>query len=652
MKLRRLISTVSARAGMGIANFNTYVDKALKWPLSRYDGIRIPEEPDECGVPKSTDATSSGIPPFSAAPVPSDRGSHPDRVFVSIRDNVRSFRCTDERMSTTYGICVDLSSALYGVIADVVSQVRSDRDAYRQERTMVEEDNGVAATADRRVEEVGENGNVFDESVLFETRSVVQRIVTSEVQLCGDNGADRCLQTVLQLDDCVIEECARKCVDRLYDMIGREAINNAHHVTLHYDENTTVCKWYAQYKRRMDSQTILHRDSLCRVFQYTIRSVRTRILSDLKAYLHRRSTESSCTEARVSKLLSDDEGDAYLTKVVDEKMLFYDGGGGFDDCKRYSFGEGEWRCFYCISDVDTKASNTGDNVKNRWYVFGNDSDIGLGALLYSSEMTRAHYVNGSGTVIAPPVEVCARKDWNAYKTLHFLSLCLIGNDYVPRLVNGNTKNITALGNEVDSMLASHDKHCESRVTRLSCVFNSVVAVNERYGENDAVTNRKEFAKAFAYVIVRLLKAVYGTATVQEAADANKEDTKRIGNQRGTDEILLRCNDNKRYTLADCLTVFTTRTLWYLAYCTFYTHLDDGRREALLEAATFMPTTLHLELPGLPMQRCFLYNERRLIDSEQFETTNLADMRQAIKSLTFVQLIRVIESRTLDVLESE
>lgn len=606
---------------MGIANFNTYVDKALKWPLSRYDSDRRPEESDAGGAPEGVNSPSS---------------AHPCRVFASICDNggtdvtdgknVRSSRCTDER-KTTYGICVDLSSFVYGVIADVVSEVRRENDTPRQKRMKI------------GVEVADESVKVFDESVLYETMTVqrIPGLVTSESMTGGENSnttADRRSQNVLRLDECVIEECVRRCVDRIYNVIGGEAINNAHYFALHFDENTTICKWYVQFKRRVDSQTIVDRDSLRRVFQNTIRSVRTRILFDLKTYLHQRM-ESSCTdrvvEARVSALLSDD---ACLAKVVDEKMLFYNGDDGIDGRKqRYLFGEGEWKCFYCICDVDTEASNTGDNVKNYWYVFGHDSDIGLGTLLYSSDVTRVHYVNSLGTVIAPPVEVCARKDWNAYKTLHFLSLCLIGNDYVPRLVNESTKNITALGNEVDSMLASDDEHCESRVTRLSCVF----AVHERCGENDAVTNRTEFAKAFAYVIVRLLRAVYGTVHVQTA---------------DVDDILLRCNDNKRYTLADCLTVFTTRTLWYLSYCAFYKHLDDGRRKALLNAATFMSNAIHLDLPGLPMRRCFFYNERRLIDGEQFETANLADMRQAIKSLTYVQLVEVLESRTLDVLESE
>lgn len=658
---------------MGIGNFVTYVEKALKWTSPHYRCDLRPEE------------MANGVRTYlSDTPIVGVRDDYVhhtrylDDVLRAICDesNTDATRIAptlrSDTATTAYGVCVDLSSFLFSVIADVVNF------GQREHRWSPATDRGTVEVSKKRPRE---RKDAFDETLLrdamFRPRSTASSRsgngASSSTGCTVEDGRRR--PTVVALDDSQLEECVQKCFAKVYGVIGNGTITNAHYLTLHYDENTTMCKAYLQHKRRTASQKIVSRDSVYRVYRDVIRLIKARMTFDLKPSLCARlqtildepadSGRSDDAEKRIFELVANVDV-SFLDRLVSEKMQIQCDGdesnNANDACRRqrYLFGEGEWKCFYGITDVERDDSSRGLNRRIQWYVFGNDSDIGLGALLYSSDLARIHYVNKRNTILSAPDIVCKREDLNAYKAIHFLALCLIGNDYVPRLIADSTKNMSRLGDEIELMLSSDREHCKASLKLLSDVFDpDLPAPSDRKDGDRRACDFDEtygFARAFGYVIARLLIAVYGTvgdrgADIVETVFSIEHtplDTDAADPSSRCYDSLPRADDNRRRPITEYLEVFVLRTLWYMAYCTFYRHMDDDRRRDFrtdLSAHRYFP----LYVPRLPGKRCFTYSEERLMAGKTFEVGDVIYMRAYVKTVSTHRLVRVLETQVTNVL---
>ena len=464
----------------------------------------------------------------------------------------------------------------------------------------------------------------------------------------------------------LVQICASACLEHLLAVVGRDTIANAHYFFLHFDENTTSCKWYEQYKRICSNNFRLSNESRKRVFIETLRMVKEHLLADTEKRLtHEFRTRPSRRDEPfhdedVLRLLTND---GFLNKVVFEKMgLLRNVHTNDIRAQRYSSGEGEWKCFYSIRDVENEPSPFHAEtapVHHQWFVFGNDGDIGLGVILHTTASSEILYVNTSKRVLSVPMDIMSDRP-HAFKALHFLALSLIGNDYVPRLVNSSLSNLTALATEVDRMIKSEETFCRKYVEEWARVFqepnrrDEEAAADKRWDSTD----RSNFALAIAYICARLLKAVYNKT--------NRGD--ECGNTRCVENCFARffglegaqvsrtidktksiaCEDGVNRSFFDCFKPYVACTLWYAAYCMFYTNMSPSQQSNFQR---LVQTSDHeLIVKGLPMRKHYRYNERRLHQHVQFRISKIRDVQCAIKNLTTDTLIATIEKCTIDVLE--
>lgn len=659
---------------MGITNFIIYVERALKWSTPRYDSNHHIEVLENLQEYTSDVLYANKAPNVNELDKLKDRGATEEIVHTQYFEEVLKLVCERlhlpsvnisssdrcRRRKHVSGLCVDLSSFCYGVIIDVISA-----DRQRNQCTTSSAYGSTGENTQDCSKKLRKSDDVFSESVVLQEQAMD----------CGyktvTHNDEKPVGLVVTLDTRLIDECAQRCFEKIYNVIGFNTINYAHYFTLHYDEHTTSCKWYVQYKRRTTSQIIIDKESMNCVFQKVIELVRARMVYDLKSSLRVRlqtfSYEPMDEKCRENinhgvQLLSTSM-DSVLEEVVAKKMQLPHTRERLVNVnnQRFLYGEGEWKCFYSIMDVECEASDRFEDTQHSWYVFGNDSDIGLGALLYSSNLSRIHYVNHSRVIISPPAVVCTRNDFNAYKALHFLSLCLLGNDYVPRFINESASNMRALGDEIDAMLSSDDEYCKTCIKCLCDVFTDsiddtvrlVCDGTERLNDMSVTAKRLELSRALAYVFARLLLAVYNS---REAGNTDTVEMALSNPVRTQTDVelpeecsLLRCKDGERRTIAECFAVFVLRALWYLSYCTFYKHIDGDWRNRFRTDRSSM-NDFPLYVGNLPIKHCFTYNEKRLIKNVQFELSNLIDVRQAVKTLSILQLVCMLETKVIDVLE--
>lgn len=699
---------------MGIKNFSIYVEQALRWPTHLYE--------------RNIAATVDGSQNKKAVPV--KRVSFFDDVIRLCRTrlNIQPKEVSpllnpvheqeEKECKTVQGICVDLSSFCYGVIVEEV-KVDQSRLKFRRSPSPVPQDVldstpqcSQENTKERKIGSKRKHNVDNDRNEVESARTMkkkkndifgyLEKNTNSNDELDAPSGTETnttaaCSKdkpynskthtmlksTIVEtvLDDRTIDVCAVKCYEKLFSVIGEDRIANAHYFSLHFDENATSCKWYEQYKRRVANQIIVAKESRCRIFLETIKLVQTRLVGETKARLidafrtqlseHGKDIEG----VRLLHLLTSDE---FVNDVVLEKMRLSRCGPGADIRRqRFVSGEGEWKCFYTICDIQCEAKEKKEeNIHHEWYVFGNDSDIGLGVLLYSNEKTKIHYVNKKNMLSFP--DYCLSHRLNVYRALHMLALNLLGNDYVPRLVNQSEKNIQALGAELQRMIHSDEECCVKFLNILSNLFldkYEVYRENSSSDENSLQSNQRlEFAQALAYVYTRLLCAVYdGPVDGFDRRDSNSVETyfARYNRQpvpiqssptryRFIEKKSLRCRDGKNRTFPECFAAFASCSLWYVAYCLFYIHMDlQQRQEFQVKHLIVNSKNKHefdetsngrLFVSGLPMKTPFMYNEQRLHQMVQFEFTHITDVRSAIKEKTTCTLIGIMEEKFLDVLE--
>lgn len=636
---------------MGIDGFFVYVERALKWRVDRYTK-------DLAGPPTDTSyihGVSGLLRRRLGLPPKEDQDARPSNESV------------------LRGICVDLSSFCYGLIVDAV---RSDKkrvrfgtrpspvplDVLREGST-----SGTAANAHLHDEERGvttqpakrKKHDFFEESEANSKTVLWGGKAASESKNKKDDTPLHDTIVVAHLDDDMINECAFACFNKLFQVIGHDSIVEAHYFTLHFDEHSTSCKWYEQYKRRCTTQIIVSKESRTRIFLETIRLVQMKLAVETKCRLLELLEKEGLADVHTESARRLLETDDFVGDVVLQKMMLSSCGPGCEITRqRYVSGEGEWKCFYTIHDVSTKAD---DGERLRWLVFGNDSDIGLAVLLHSSDRAEVSYVSGLKKVASFEDKYLRADNTDAYKALHFFSLCLLGNDYVPRLVNGSVKNIDALGLEVGRMLHSTSPYCRKYVQLLSRL---VGGGGTSCTDGSLACQQSELAKALAYVLTRLLKCVYcskkrdrpGTEDTDEVEELfRRVDGKELRDTEverltpcGT--TALRCKEGGTKSFKEYLAAVTVCTLWYTAYCLFYTTMDEQERQSFQTKRLSRDGVNHpLAVARLPMSTPFDYNERRLHEVVRFEASNIVDIRRAVEDITTYSLIRTVETEVLEVL---
>lgn len=691
---------------MGIKNFSIYVEQALKWPTRLYERNIV------LGSQNKKENSTKNVSFF-------DDVIKLCRTRLNLPSPILKSEEEQEECKTVHGICVDLSSFCYGLI---VEEVKADQSRFKFRRSPSPVPQDVLDSApqcspekgcspkkgkekkinskrkhheDERVESTAttkkKRNDIFgylEKNTSSTDELDVHATENSTTGSKDDGGQNSKTHTMLKstivetvLDDRTIDVCAIKCYEKLFSVIGQDTIGNAHYFSLHFDENATSCKWYEQYKRRVANQIIVARESRCKIFLETIKLVQNRLVGETKARLidafrtQLSEHEHDIEGVRLLNLLTSDE---FVNDVVLEKMRLSRCGPGADIRRqRFVSGEGEWKCFYTISDLECETKEKKqENVQYEWYVFGNDSDIGLGVLLYNGEKTKIHYVNKKNMLSFPDNSLLPHRP-NVYRILHMLALNLIGNDYVPRLVNQSEKNIQALSAELQRMMHSDQECCVRFLNILSDVFEEkkTEVYREKSGDetDELVTNeRLDFAQSLAYVYTRLLCAVYdGPVDGFDRRDLNSVETYFAQYNRSPPESSptryrfiekksLRCRDGKNRTFPECFAAFASCSLWYVAYCLFYRHMDLQQRQefqakhliANSKNNNDIDGTLNRRLfvPGLPMKTPFMYNEQRLHQLVQFEFTHITDVRSAIKEKTICTLIGIMEEKFLDVLE--
>lgn len=666
---------------MGVVNFLVYVEKALKWTTSVYESNKITEglassvyaskdQNDQRDVRYFNHVVSRGCERYEIPCVPTDECS--------------------TKGKTTYGISVDLSSFCYNVITDAVGSSLFEKYKKRIASPVRDDPSTVEVTISKALGAISEssrgsptitnrqmaNGCTNKRSKMVDafSESLCQPLDGAECQTADSDSYEHAnesnhrsticrtdsdgVKTDITLSDSTIDVCAHRCFEWLFNVIGNEVINGARYFTLHYDENATACKWYVQQRRANNAQLRIDNHSRRRIFLDTIKLVklrldfemRRRLNDDLEKILIGFTAEEL---ERAKRKLTET---SFISDMSDEKMQLV---GNDRVNQRFFSGEGEWKCFYNIHDVECDTADGSEKRRCRWYVFGNDSDIGLGMLLYSSQYTKIHYVSGSKRIFSIP-NTRTNTDMSVYKALHFFALSMMGNDYVPRLINESERNIQALGIEVDRMIVSDQKFCKRYVKRLSEPFADIEISSETSLKEttDRGEDTIEFARALAYVFVRFLLAVYeesygkrNTDIVETKCEDRQDDAEWMAGDKVIDNTSLRCKDGTRRCFLNCFGVFAVRTLWYMSYCLFYKHMDRDRRQTY-RTEDGDKTGCSLYVPGLPVKTCFQYHDRRVLNTSQFELTNLVDVRQAIGSLSTATMMRICERKLLDILEYE
>lgn len=701
---------------MGILNFRDYVTKAFLWPLKWYERRDTLENKYDDDTTTITGGSShSGFNEKVIRTACRKVGIPESDIF------------SDHQQTDVVGICVDLSSFCYGNILNEVllnptgchfkhgpsvvpqdvidaQNVSADYGTETSQLTVMENDTSMEKKQNDINEDVlpPEEVKTHDVFDMFEkNQKALDDCLNDESgveppkkrqKTSSSENEFKCHTVSAVLTDDLIERCAKQCAQQLFNYIGKDAIAFANYFTLHYDENTTTCKWYEQYKRRSHKEICVSKESRCKIFLETIRLVRARLVRETKNNLMYTLDQRvvSCDDTKWSSLSTLLNSDEFVNDVVSEKMQLVGCGPSSADIRRqrYLYGEGEWKCFYTIHDVErsTKESYGGGEcgTRFRWYVFGHDSDIGLGVLLFSTDSTEISYVQPNRqkrdsnrqkkSVISWPQQqmTMVHNNINEYKALHFFALSLLGNDYIPRLVNASQVNITALGAEVDRMINTTDEYCRKQVKILSLLF----AEGERGDKQEKKTTedclptetllqhhdeRLDFSRSYAYVLTRLLLAVCGEQSKTSAGDGRVEmvlktiqEDHDIVRQKRTDETkTIRCKPGGTMrSLSECMDAFASCSLWYATYCLFYRHMLPGATDDFRTRSEQDYNRLLL-VPGLPLKNAFSYNERRLHQLVRFEIGHTIDVKNAIKTCIknggLAELVHMVVKNVYDVL---
>jgi len=459
------------------------------------------------------------------------------------------------------------------------------------------------------------------------------------------------------LSETLIHLCAQACCNKLYNVIGSDSIAHSHYFSLHFDENITSCKLFEQHKRKTSKGIAISQKSRSRVFVETLRLVQKQLVVDtekrlMEEFKRRPQNAERCdTDEKVLRLFTDKN---FIQEVVLRKMkLNRVNPTGDIKQQRFKSGEGEWKCIYVTRDIEDEAAEQGENIHHRWLLFGHDWDIALAMLLYITDKGKMYYVDRYSRMLSLSLHRLPKRP-EEYKALHFLALCLVGNDYVPRLVNASDKNMTALAIEVNRMLSSEVEHCKTYLETWSNVFAD--PGNIRSKDVKKQSDRSSFALAIAYIMIRLLKAVYGrnepgydsgdTKFVDECFDRSyKSGPTNICLSDNCNRISLRIKDGLGLSLSDCIKSFASCTMWYAAYCMFYMNMSKQFRTNF--SRVHDTRDIHLSNPALPMKTCYGYNEPR---HAQFELTNVRDLSRVLNNITTYELIGIFVNSVIQILE--
>lgn len=251
----------------------------------------------------------------------------------------------------------------------------------------------------------------------------------------------------------ILDQMAEACSNKILKMLNDRVLINSCRLYLSFDTLTSTSKLVEQKVRHDRSNLVISRDSREKIWLKTIDKLRKKIIgiyinlilyediltndtnvnnnletiNELKEYTY---SFSKNTNNNVLLILNDIVC-KFLGLICVPKL-----NNAIDtNCLDFIVGEGEWKCFYKIrEDYD---------YINIAFIYGNDWDIALGTVLYQRYVSR-----GPKIIYISKYNQCnSKKKYKLFhldnslknsitfkKNLIFLSLSIIGNDYIPQMI--------------------------------------------------------------------------------------------------------------------------------------------------------------------------------------------------------------------------
>lgn len=461
-------------------------------------------------------------------------------------------------------------------------------------------------------------------------------------------------ELVCDLTDNQIKQLAFECTDVLFAMMTPGMFLKLRRLFLSYDTYTPVAKRYEQKTRQTRQTLIISRNVRERIWLTTIEMTRRRLFNHY--YYSNRKHDTVCGRlmcASISTTVSCEKDRINAANDIISDVMVLSRNPKFDNVvtrhdSPFPVGEGEWKCFQQIWDDRY--------ILDHAYIYGNDWDIGLGILLYQNGETvpRLHYISRAYSSRSDDVEreigecsgpsSSARKLFNIFtlpnERVHrsfdhkgpvFFALCVIGNDYVPRLLYetqdtfaamsiitermfNNTADLSKCFEEfIDCGTDSHltrERMVESLTLYLTMYLKGVVDVKKiiktviarpKFNGTAAADDSRIFYDEYFDRIKTLLRWTNGNYKYSPFTDislcdkqpnrVNKflDSTVKIKMEHKTNADSSSSSPNKttavvreQISLRDILTTFADISLWYLNYCVYHKSTSGDALQAALK----------------------------------------------------------------------
>lgn len=486
---------------------------------------------------------------------------------------------------------------------------------------------------------------------------------------------DKVKTVVCELDSESIEKIVHECKEMLVESL-MPIFLKAYRIYFAYDNFSPLAKSFEQSRRKKKTRFILSPVSRQTCFNNLIKAVRDAVIQahaeNLKAYVKMFGLTNDCDKSLWQNVLD---------RAIELQLPSHTT--PFSANAPFTVGEGEWKCIYRIHQ------DISNDAMDKCLIFGRDWDIGFAITMYQHPRSP----QGIEYVYGPTDKLQHNKLFDEKeRMLHFICLCLFGNDYVNGLIHLSEANVMLIKREFENLYEGNVGFCTLRhVKELSQLFTTDDLTEAEEEEESDSDQRMQISLAFATVVTRMLMAVYRTgnntnmlpdkvedvlyyAGIDASAHSQKpnenslvlrqhlaqqrqmseKEQEKYGENYGITEkglpskgysdenTLLICKDsqNKQWyrTLQQCIDSFALGMLWYLSYSMFYFRSPTGRKNMWMARQ-------YDDLPmfvGLSMGRdnTFRYNDRRL--AKRYDIHRLLEFKRTLQTVNTCNLYWIVE----------
>lgn len=500
--------------------------------------------------------------------------------------------------------------------------------------------------------------------------------------------------------DEVVQEMASACSSRLINVLGDQLMTNTRRLLIAFDTLVSSSKIIEQDARRDRSDIVIAKECRERVWERVVEIMRRRLCTLYERGLDRLNEQRRADGQEPLRLAPAATRIAILDAIACDVMCL----DNVNNVKQaysslcnsqYVIGEGEWKCFYRLyedrHDVDVAL------------VYGNDWDIALATLIYQqrdpNDGPKIHYVSryitGGPTKRTDGDEIpslteraftvfsvdgCLLASSKFKKNITFLALCVIGNDFVPRMISEMDSTFDAIKLLLDGTLTGDgtsdvanaleqlfetgsgstlgfDDAVQALSTLITLLFKGLVDVRslmkkrKRAGDEPLHAYLRERRDAIRRPYP-LHEYKHCITEMEDFMDHRLPvHGKRRRHRSGSEDTT---QPTVTITVSDALSVYVNSVLWYMSYCTYYktlvlrgrvdAHKYSNRQSAreafglvtagprpaanntLPEKCNF---TMHV---GLPLTREFNYNDSRVLS--KFKFYNVSDFRRLLEKTDY------------------